>query len=86
MAGSMAAALLAGYYVFCRWHWDFTTMLFWGGLITLIQFLTGLSHLRRVLKATHSAQVTPPTPDPDFPQLFADLVTAATAALKRFAR
>ena len=81
MGGSMAAALLSGYFVFCRWHWDFSKIILWGGLIALIQFVTGMSHLRRVLKAVLLANVTPPPPDPNFPQLLSQLLTALTDRL-----
>lgn len=86
MGGSMAAALLAGYCVFCRWHWQFSNIILCGGFITLVQFLTGLSHLRRVLRAVYFANVTPPKPDPDFPKLAEDLITALTAVLEKAAR
>ncbi len=86
MAGSMAAALLTGWYVFCYAHWSLSRILVWGGLITVLQFLTGLSHLRRVAKAVRSANLAAPTPDPNLPKLLGDLITAATAVLNKLAR
>ena len=85
MAGSMAAALLTGWYVFCYAHWSLSRLLFWGGIVTLIQFLTGLSHLRRVLKAASLAHVAAPKSDQNFAKLLADLIAAATAALNKSA-
>ncbi|MGA9391286.1 MAG: hypothetical protein WBV69_12640 [Candidatus Sulfotelmatobacter sp.] len=85
MGGSMAAALLAGYCVFCRWHWSFSSIILCGGFISIVQFLTGQSHLRRVLQAVHFANVTTP-PDPNFPKLFSDFLTEATALLRKFAQ
>jgi len=83
MGGSMAAALLGGYLVFYRWHWGLPDVILWGGLIALVQFLTGLSHVRRVLHAVHVANVASPQPDPDLAKLLGELIAAATAALKK---
>ena len=87
MSGSMAAALLSGYCVFYRYcaYWQIKRILFWGGAIALVQFLTGLSHIRRVLQAVHMAKVPDESPGPDFPKLVADLMDATTAALKKYA-
>jgi len=59
-------------------------------VITLIQFLTGLGHLRRVATATYGAnkalseeEKQTPKNDPDFPHLLGDLIKAATEALKK---
>jgi hypothetical protein len=85
MAGSMAAALIAGYLVFHSWRWDGFQIIKWGGILELIQFLTGLSHIRRVLKAVHMSKIPDPKPTPDFPQLLNDLIDATTKALNKFA-
>ncbi len=90
LAGSMTTALLGGWYVFCCAKWGFGKIIFWAGVITLIQFLTGLGHLRRVAKATCGAneaiskeEKKDPKDGPDFPHLLGDLIKAATAALKK---
>jgi hypothetical protein len=57
LAGSLTTALLGGWYVFCCAQWSFAKIIFWAGAITLIQFLTGIGHLRRVAKATYEANV-----------------------------
>jgi hypothetical protein len=80
LAGSMAAALLTGWFVFIHARWSFDQILVWAGIITAIQFLTGLPHLRRVAQATREASVDAPKPEPDFPQLLADLIKAAQKA------
>lgn len=85
MGGSMAAALLIGYYIFYRWQWGFADVIRWGGFVAVIQFLTGLSHLRRVLYAVHTVKVSDTPPNPDFSKLLAGLIEAATGALKKYA-
>lgn len=85
MGGSMAAALLIGYCIFYRWQWGFEDVIRWGGLIAVIQFLTGLSHVRRVLYAVHMVKASDPAPDPDFSKLLASLIEAARDALKKLA-
>lgn len=85
MGGSMAAALLAGYFAFYQWHWGFSQIIICGGAIAAVQFLTGLSHLRRVLHSVQTANVSAPPADPNFPKLVADLIAAVTAAQKKSA-
>jgi hypothetical protein len=82
MSGSMAAALLAGWYVFYHAQWNFSQIALWGGVVAVMQFLTGLSHLRRVGKAVVEAKVDKPE-STDFNKLFADLMTAATAWMNK---
>lgn len=82
LAGSMAAALLAGWYVFCCAQWTLRQR----GIITLIQFLTGLPHLRRVAIAVRDANEAPPKQAQDFPQLLAELVKAAKDAAAALAK
>lgn len=84
-AGSMAAALLVGWYVFCHAQWSISQILFWAGLFMAIDFLTGLSHLRRVAKAVRDAEISSPNPDPDLSKLLEDFFTAATKLLKKLA-
>jgi hypothetical protein len=90
LAGSMTTALLGGWYVFCCARWGFGKIIFWAGVISLIQFLTGLGHLRRVSRATcdanHDISVEENKPakhDPDFPHLLGELIKAATAMLNK---
>ena len=86
----MTTALLGGWYVFCCAKWGFGKIIYWAGMIALIQFLTGLGHLLRVGKATCDAseaissqeEEEGPKNDPDSSQL-GDLIKAATAALKK---
>ncbi len=58
LAGSMTGALLGGCYVFYYSNWSFARMIFWAGVLTGIQFLTGLPHLRRVTSAIYDADGT----------------------------
>lgn len=83
MGGSMAAALLTGYFVFYVGNWGFSKIILWGGVIGLVQFLTGLSHLRRVLKAVRLANVPDPPPDPNLSRLLTEVAAASSAALKK---
>jgi hypothetical protein len=89
LAGSLTTALLGGWYVFCCAQWSFAKIIFWAGIIALIQFLTGLGHLRRVAKATYEANdalaaeaKASPKNAPD-PSQLDSLVKAATDALNR---
>ncbi len=80
LAGSTSVALLGGWYVFFQEKWDAGTIVRWAGIIVLIQFATGMSHLRRVAAAIRQADTTltaadPKSPDPDFSKL-------AVAAIK----
>jgi len=93
LAGSLTTALLGGWYVFCCAQWGFGKIIFWAGVITLIQFLTGLGHLRRVATATYGAnkalseeEKQTPKNDPDFPHLLDNLIKAATEALKKISQ
>jgi hypothetical protein len=89
LGGSMAAALLGGYVAFYFLKLSSGALFATAGVIMLIQFSTGPSHLRRVQAAIREANTgataaTSKTP-PDFPQLLADLITATTKALKKYA-
>ncbi len=86
MGGTMAAALLAGYYVFFIGHLSFSQIIWWSGCIMLAQFLTGLSHLRRVLKAIHQVNLPDPPPDPELAKYLAEIMAANAAALKKLAQ
>jgi hypothetical protein len=83
MGGTMAAALLTGYFVFYVGHWGFSKIILWGGVIGLVQFVTGLSHLRRVLKAVRLANVPDPPPDPNLTKILTEVAAASSAALKK---
>jgi hypothetical protein len=88
LAGSLTTALLGGWYVFCCAKWGFGKIIFWAGVITLIQFLTGLGHLRRVAKATCEANDVLATeakvsPNGHDSSQLDDLIKAATAALNK---
>lgn len=83
LAGSMTIALLGGWYVFYKAQWDLHKIIACAGLITLIQFLTGMPHLRRVAEATkdyYAATKAAPKKEPDFADALADLIKAAQAA------
>jgi hypothetical protein len=83
LAGSTSAALLGGWLLFYAWKPDPSCIFVLAGLILVIQFLTGLSHVRRVAKATVAANVPDPPPDPDLAKLLADMIKAATAYLNK---
>lgn len=85
LAASMTTALLGGWYVFYCAQWGFYKIIFGAGIITLIQFLTGLGHLRRVAKATHAAnqkidEKEDAKPSPTFRQALIDLIHAIQQA------
>ena len=61
MSGSMCIALLGGWLIFYIGEWRAITVLPIAGIILLIQFLTGLSHLRRVRRAIRSADKMVPS-------------------------
>ena len=86
MGGSMAAALLGGYCVFYRWHLSFSQIIVCAGMIMLVQFLTGLSHLRRVLKAIHQVNLPDCPAGPDLTKLLTDVAAASTAALQKLGK
>jgi hypothetical protein len=86
LGGSMTVALLGGWLVFYALALKPSVIFLGAGIILLIQFSTGPSHLRRVRAAIREAAKAahpPPKPDPDFPHLLADLITATTDALKK---
>jgi len=86
MGGSMAAALLGGYCVFYVWHLSFSQIICWSGCIMLLQFLTGLSHLRRVLKATRQVNLPDCPADTNLTKLLTDVAAASTAALQKLGK
>lgn len=86
MGGSLAAAFLIGYYIFYCRQWGFAEVILWGGWIAVFQFLTGLSHLRRVLRAVHLTKVSDPPKDPDFSKLAGSLVESLTSLLNKYAK
>jgi len=51
LAGSTSVALLGGWFVFFYRRWGPSTILFGAGALVLLQFFTGMSHLRRVAAA-----------------------------------
>jgi hypothetical protein len=82
LAGATSVALLGGWYVFFREQWDAGTIFRWAGIIVLLQFATGMSHLRRVAAAIRHADETltkaePKVPDPDFNKLAVAAIKAA---------
>jgi len=87
LGGSMAAALLGGWLVFYVLKLQASVLFLTAGVIMLIQFSTGPSHLRRVRNAIQDAdrisKPTPPKPTLDLEGFLSDLVTAATKALKK---
>ena len=87
LSGSLTTALLGGWLVFCRTNWRFPTILWIGGLFALLQFFTGMPHLRRVAKSIkiYYESSKEAKPEPDFSHLLASLIQAAQdllAALK----
>lgn len=81
LAGSTAVALLGGWYVFFKEEWDAGTIFRCAGIIILVQFATGISHLRRVAIAIRWAdryleRSTPKVPDPDFNKLAVRVIQA----------
>jgi hypothetical protein len=85
LAGSITAALLTGWYIFYCEQWGLHEILFAAGVVTLIQFLTGLPHLRRVAKAVREADADVTKTDPDLAQLLGALVKAAKDVLGKIA-
>lgn len=86
MSGSITVALLAGWYVFYDARWTFSKMILWFGFFALLQFLTGMPHLRRVAKATEAyyfAQKEAPKPEPDLTQLLGTLIKSAKDVLDK---
>jgi hypothetical protein len=90
LAASMSSAFFYGWLTFFCLKLHFSTMIFWAAIVTYIQFLTGLPHLRRVTKAIYDADkaISQAAPQdskssPDLAQLLGDLIQAASAALKK---
>jgi hypothetical protein len=52
----------------------------------LLQFLTGLSHLRRVLKAIHLVDLPDCPAGPDLTKLLTDVAAASTAVLQKLVK
>jgi hypothetical protein len=81
LARSTSAALLGGWVVFFWKRWDTNTILCWAGALVLLQFFTGMSHLRRVAAAILKADTDLSNEEkakitPDFNQPIADIVKA----------
>lgn len=90
LAASMSSAFFYGWLTFFYLRLHFSTMIFCAAIVTYIQFLTGLPHLRRVTKAIYDADkaisqaaTQDSKPSPDLPDLLADLIKAATTALDK---
>jgi len=89
MSASLTGALLSGYVVFCRTPWHLSKIIGWAAGFACLQFLTGLPHLRRVTQSVYAADKALAAEEksakagPDLTQLLADLIKAATAALKK---
>jgi hypothetical protein len=90
LSASVSSALIFGWLAFFQLKLHFSTMIVVAGIVTYIQFFTGLAHLRRVTKAIYTADDTlskaeakAPKHGPDFAKLLADLVAAATDALNK---
>jgi hypothetical protein len=90
LAASMSSAFFYGWMTFFWLKLHFSTMIFVAAIVTYIQFLTGLPHLRRVTKAIYDANekisqaaAQSSKHSPDFAQFLGDLIKAATAALKK---
>jgi len=85
LSGSTAVALLGGWFFFYIYKVHPRTLFAIAGIVVVIQFSTGISHLRRVRSAIREADRIPhpatPNSRPDFQQLLADLIKAATNAL-----
>lgn len=88
LGGSLAMALLGGSLVFYVLKLRPLPLFVLAGILVLLQFFTAPSHLRRVRAAIREAAAKVKTsaskPDPDFPHLLEDLVTATTNALKKY--
>jgi hypothetical protein len=85
LGGSTAVAFFGGWLFFYAWPISASCIFLIASAILSLQFLTGLSHVRRVAKETVAADLlaTPPAPDPNFAKLLASLIDAATAYLKK---
>jgi hypothetical protein len=87
LGGSTAVALLGGCLVFYWTKRPPSTLFAIGGVIVLIEFCTGISHLRRVRSAIREADrlstaAPPPPTDPASPQFLKGLIEEATKALE----
>lgn len=81
LAGSTSIALLGGWYVFFQGKWDAGTIFRWAGIIVLLQFATGMSHLRRVADAIRKADLSLTAKESQVPDANADnLAVAAIGA------
>jgi hypothetical protein len=87
LAGSMGVALLSGWYIFCCAQWGLCKILVYAGVVVVTQFLTGLSHLRRVRVSVRAAnderKHDSHTPATGFDQALLDLINAARDALSK---
>lgn len=86
LSASMTIALLGGYWVFYKHQWSFGDMVLCAGWFVLLQFLTGMPHLRRVAKSTkeyYESTKKAPKPQPDLVHLLGDLITSAKAVLNK---
>ena len=85
LSGATAVALLGGYFVFYYHKLPASTLFLIAGVVLLIQFSTGMSHLRRVRTAIRCADKTPDKATSrthqDFEQLLQDLIKVARTAL-----
>jgi hypothetical protein len=77
LAGSTSVALLGGRYVFFRAKWDAGTIFLWAGIIVLLQFATGISHLRRVQNAIRKADFSLNAEESQVPDANADKLAGA---------
>jgi hypothetical protein len=80
-------ALLGGWFVFFWARWDVGKILCWAGVLVLLQFLTGITHLRRVRYAILQADQTLKEEDkskstPDFNQSIAEIAKAVDGLAK----
>jgi hypothetical protein len=85
LSASLTGSLLAGWFVFCKAKWGFSTILGYAALFAALQFVTGLPHLRRVAKSTCDAfdeldKKDAEEPD-DFAKSLRDLIKAAQAMI-----
>lgn len=82
LSASMSSALLYGWVVFYWLQLSFATIIVCAAVVTYIQFLTGLPHLRRVTKSIYDASTSlnknaEPKAAPDFASSLSDLIKAA---------
>jgi hypothetical protein len=85
MSGSMFVALLGGWLVFYIAQWHAEIVLPLAGAILLVQFMTGISHLRRVRSAIREADTLATnhaTASPDLKATLQRVLEAATPKLQ----